>query len=146
MKKVILLFWIGFGIYLIGLFLPYRIETSFSAVNAGVIVKNYESGIEHIAPLFSLIPLILLIIFSVIRHSNFTRWACLLLAISLVFPALPFYFFTTSLCFYCESEQGAGFYLHCVASLLILIAMIAKIRVPVTGNKNVETEDLLDNF
>lgn len=146
MKKFILLFWIGFGIYIISLFLPYRIETSFSAVSAGTIVKNYESGIEHIAPLFSLIPLILLIIFMVIRHSNFTRWACLLLAISLIFPALPFYFFTTSLCFYCESEQGIGFYLHCIASLLILIAMIAKIRVPVTGNKDFAKEDLLDSF
>lgn len=146
MKKVIILFWIGFGIYLIGLFLPYRIEMSLSAVNEGVIVKNYESGIEHIAPLFSLIPLILLIIFTVIRHSNFTRWTCLLLAISLIFPALPFYFVTTSLCFYCKSEQGIGFYMHCIASLVILIAMIAKIRVPVAGSKNVETEDLLDNF
>lgn len=146
MKKVTLLFWIGFGIYLIGLFLPYRIEMSYDPATMATIDKKYESGIEHLAPLFSLIPLILLIIFTVIRHSNFTRWACLLLAISLIFPALPFYFFTTSLCFYCKPEQGIGFYLHCIASLLILIAMIAKIRVPVTGDKNSETEDLLDNF
>lgn len=150
-KKLInILFWIAFSLYSISLILPYRIQTNsnvtISASVTPITPVEYESGIEHGIPLFSLIGIVLLIVLIYVKHTNFTRWSALFISILLTFPVLPFYLLTVSFCIYCSARPGIGFYLHCIASVLFLTAMISKFRMPYNRKKNDSLMDILDDF
>lgn len=149
-KQATLIFWIACCIYAVSLILPYRVESTNYNVVTGTMPSGdelkYISGIELIAPLFSLIPILLLMVFNAVQHSNFSRWFILISAILLVIPAVPFYFLVAAFCLYCKSEAGIGFHLYAITSVLFLIAAIVKFRIPFKRNKNVSTTDVLDNF
>ncbi len=149
-KQATLICWIACCIYAVSLILPYRVESTNYSVVTSVMPSGdelkYTSGIELIAPLFSLVPILLLMVFNSVKHSNSSRWFILISAVLLAFPAIPFYFLVAAFCLYCKSEAGIGFYLHAIASVLFLIAAIVKFRIPFKRNRNFSTTDVLDNF
>lgn len=146
-KTVSLLFWIGFIIYFAGLFLPYEVITSHNSVVLGYNNREFKSGIELKVPFFSLIPIILMLVFIYVKHTNFSRWFSLIWSILLIFPLLPFYFFVANFCIFCDSEPGIGLYLHIPSCILFLSAMIVNFRIPVQRSQNeLNKHELLDDF
>lgn len=149
-KRAYFICWIACCIYAVSLILPYRVESTNYNVVTSVMPSDdelkYIPGIELVAPLFSLVPILLLMVFNFVKHSNFTRWFVLISAVLLVIPAIPFYFLVAAFCLYCKSEAGLGLYLYAIASVLFLIAAIVKFRIPFERNRNFSTTDVLDNF
>lgn len=143
-KRVFLLFWIAFAIYITSLILPY--ETHTCDYGKGEPEIKVVSGIELTLPLFSLVSIIPLIILIYIKHNHITRWLSIILSFSLVFPMIPFLFFITTLSIFCDTNTEIGVYIYSVASILFLIAMIIKFRIPVERKMNANTVDVLDDF
>lgn len=149
-RRSIILFWIAFLIYAISLLMPYQVQNANYAVTTSAILSGdelkYSSGIELIVPLFSLIPIILLLIFIYRKHSGFTRWFTLIMAIILVVPIVPFYYLLAVFCLFCKSEPGIGFYLHCISSVLFLSAMIIRFKLPLECENLPSDTGILDSF
>lgn len=149
-KTVRLLFWIALAIYIGSLFLPFRmilVSNTFQIVRTvHVPLQNPEPqyGYEFV-PVISLIPIALIALCIFLKHTNFGRWSALIIAILMVFPLLPFYFFSADFCLFCKSEPAIGVYVQIPVTMFFLIATIINFRIP-TIKINPEKTNLLDNF
>ncbi len=130
---------ISFVIFVISLLLPYT-KYRIYGIDPNAFTPSGPGYKEEFVLLF--VFTLPLLIFSLIRHSLFSRVICLIVSII---------FFIVVLIFYNSNFKGdyqvpaIGFYMLIFVSLLFLAISILKMTIPVPIRKP-KTNELLDNF
>ncbi|MES2556430.1 MAG: hypothetical protein V4604_09790 [Bacteroidota bacterium] len=141
MKKqpaVYLLSWIGIILYVISLFLPYRVEGSFSN-------KHYISGIEFGFPLANL--LLILPMTLIIQLSKKTVGRAWNLAFGILHLLYCFFcFFASVFSLWANVEPGIGVFLLQLTGILFVIAVSIHLSMPEERSAANHESDLLDDF
>lgn len=146
-RRISIIFWTAFCIYLIGLILPYTFtEIQNYSGNNPITERAYDNGVDKMFPLFCLLPISILIVLIYVKHTNFTRWTTSIISILMVFPFLPFLYFVVTFSLYSKTYPAIGFYVNCIAFILILIVAIIKFRIPAERNQQSTKVDVLDDF